>query len=122
MAHVRLQAIEGQQHAPLLQQAVPQTVLIGQAQGEQLFVALHEVGDGALGDVEAPLAERVVKFGYGLMGRIALRTDPRDHVEPELAVGERPPALLFRAVGPVIQGAGGRLAAANLAREVHWSV
>ena len=30
VAHVRLQAIEGQQHAPLLQQAVPQAVLLGQ--------------------------------------------------------------------------------------------
>jgi hypothetical protein len=102
MAHVGLQAVEGQQHAPLRQQAVLQPALIGQAQGEQLFIALHEVGDRALGNVEPPLAERVVDFGNGLVSSIALCADPRDHREPELAVGERPAALLFRPIGLVI--------------------
>ena len=119
VAYVGLQAVEGQQHAPLRQQAVLQPALIGQAQGEQLFIALHEVGDRALGNVEPPLAQRVVDFGHGLMSRIALRADPRDHRKPERAVGERPAALLFRPIGLVIQGTGGRLAAANLARQVH---
>jgi hypothetical protein len=119
VAHVRLQAVEGQQHASLRQQAVLQPVLIAQAQGEQLFIALHEVRDRALGDVQPPLPQRVVKFGHGLMSRIALRADPRDYLQAEFAVWERPAALLFRAVGPAIQGAGGRLAAADFARQVH---
>jgi len=119
MAHVRLQAIERQQHAPLLQQAIPQSLLIDQPQGQQLFVALHEVGDGALGDVDPPRAERLMDFGNGPMASVAPRPDPRDHIEPEFAVGQCPAALLFWAIGSMIQGASGRLAAADLARQVH---
>jgi hypothetical protein len=119
MAHIRLQAIQGEQHAALPEQAVAEAVLIGQPQGQQLFVALHEVRDRALGDIDPAGAEGLMDFGNRPMRGIAVRADPGDHVEPEFAVRERPAALFFGPIGPVIQGAGGGPAAADLACEVY---
>jgi hypothetical protein len=122
MADIRLQAIEREQHAPLLAQALPEAALIGQLQRQQFVVALHEVCHGALGDIDPAGAERLMELRDRAMGRVALAPEPGHDVEAELAMGERPPTLFFRPIGPVIERAGAGCTAPDLGREVDQPV
>jgi transposase len=122
VAHVRLQPIEGQQHAALLVQPGAQPGLIGQAQGQQFFVAFHEVGHRALRDVQSAGAERLVQFRDGLMRGIALEAEPGDHVQAELTVREGPATFFFRPIRPMIAGARPGLAPADFHHEAHRPV
>ena len=120
--HVGLQPIEGEQHAPLLAQALPEAALIGQLQRQQLVVALHEVRHGALSDIDPAGAERLMELRDRPMRRVALHSEPGNDVEAELAMGEGPPALFFRPIGPVIERAGAGFTAPDLGGEVDQPV
>ena len=122
MADIRLQAIEGEQHAPLFLQALPEAALIGQPQRQQLVVALHEVRHGALGDIDPAGAERLMELRDRSMRRVALAPEPGNDVEAELAMGERPPALFFRPIGPVKECARASFTAPDLDCEVDQPV
>jgi hypothetical protein len=122
VADIRLQAIEREQHAPLLAQALPEAALIGQPQRQQLVVALHEVRHGALGDIDAAGAERLMELRDRPMRRVALAPEPGNDVEAELAMGERPPALFFRPIGPMIERARAGCTAPDLGGEVDQPV
>lgn len=122
VADIRLQAIEREQHAPLLAQALPEAALIGQPQGQQLVVALHEVRHGALGDIDPAGAERLMELRDRPMRRVALAPEPGNDVEAELPMRERPPPLFFRPIGPVIERAGAGFTAPDLGREVDQPV
>jgi hypothetical protein len=55
MPHIRLQAIEGQNHASLLPEAFRQPGLIREPYGHQFLVAMEEMGHRAFGDLDATL-------------------------------------------------------------------
>jgi hypothetical protein len=57
MGFVGLETIQSQNDMTLLRQELLETSLVGQTQSEQLFVALKQVGDGALGDGNMTLME-----------------------------------------------------------------
>ncbi len=57
-----LEPINGQDDMPLLREAVPQTGLVRETQGEQFFVALQQIGDGARRDDDVEVLEGLVDF------------------------------------------------------------
>ena len=48
MADVGLQAVDGQDDPPLLLKQAVEPTVVGEGDGQQLVVAVQEVGDGAL--------------------------------------------------------------------------
>jgi len=57
MPDIWLQAIKGQDDPALPLQHAPQSARVGQAGGEQLVVAVEQVGDAALGDRHPALVQ-----------------------------------------------------------------
>jgi hypothetical protein len=107
---IGLEPIQCQDDLFLPGQARPQAGLVGQAQRYQLLVAVERVRDAALRDGHPARRQRPVDLGHAAVLAVAQRPDQGDDVEAELAVRQRPAALLLRAIGPAIQRAG-RIAA-----------
>jgi hypothetical protein len=92
-----LEPVDGQDDMALFRETVREAGLVGEAQGEQLFVAFQQRGDGARGDGDLTLAQRPMDFGDAAMLTEAQGADQRDDVKPEFAVRQGPGAFLFRA-------------------------
>ncbi len=103
MTLIRLQAIEREDHAPLLLEAVPQTGLVGQAHRHQFLIPLDQIGDGACGDRDAARLEGAMDLGHAAVVRIAQRADQDDDVEAERAMGQRDGRFLLGPIGAPIE-------------------
>lgn len=106
MAFLRLQAIEREDHAPLLLEAVPQPGAVGQPHRHQLLIALDQIRDGALGDLDAARLEGAMDLGHAAVVGVAQRADQGDDVEAELPMRQRHGRFLLRSIRAMIQGAG----------------
>ena len=109
----RLEAVESQDDMTLLLEELLETGLVSQAQSEQFFVALEQVGDGALGNSNMTFLKGAMDFGDTAMLAVAQRADERDDVKAEFAVGQGPCTFLFRANGLAVTGARRIVAAAD---------
>ena len=89
-----LETVQSQDDVTLLLETVLEATLVGEAQSEQFFVALKEVGDGALSNSNMSLLEGAMDFRDGAMLTIAQGTDESDDIKAELAVGQNPPTTL----------------------------
>jgi hypothetical protein len=77
--------------------------------GDQLVVALEQVGHAALADRHAAPVERAMDFRHAAVFAVAQGADQSDHVQAELmlrqrqgALGLRPPCLMVAPAGPVL--------------------
>lgn len=109
----RLEAIQSQNDVTLLREDVLEASLVGEAQREQLVVALEQRGDGALSDGNLALKERAMDFRDGAMLALAQGADAGDDVKAEFAVGQGPGTFLFRTNGLAVTRTGRIVAAAD---------
>src|ERR671929_361600 len=122
MADIGLQPIQGQEHPALASQNGSQPLIVAQRHGQQLLVALQQVGDAALADHHAPLAQGAVDLRHAAVLAMAKRAHARDHVQGELMLGERNGAFRLGPMGAVALRAGGALATADLEAQPHRPV
>jgi len=100
--HIGLEPIQREDDLFLLSQARAQARLVGQPQRHQLLVAVEQIGDAPLRARHATSAERLMDLRHAAVLAIAQRAHQRDDVQPELAVRQRPAALLLGTIGPAI--------------------
>ncbi len=117
MTPVRLEAIEGQDDLPLRCESFLEAGMIGQTEGDQLFVALDKVGDSALRQGNAARKQVLVDLANTAMLSVTQGADECDHIEAEFAVRERPASFFFRPVGVMKAGTGWRDATADVERQ-----
>jgi hypothetical protein len=108
-----LETVQSQDDVTLLLETVLEATLVGEAQSEQFFVALKEVGDGALSNSDMTLLEGAMNFRDGAMLAVAQRADESDDVKAELVMRECPGAFLFGADGLAVTRAVWIVAAAD---------
>ena len=94
-----MEAVNRQDDMALLREAVPQTGLVSEAQGKQLFVALQEIGDRARRDGDVAFLQCRVDFGDAPMLTVAEGADVGNHIEPKLAVRQGPGTLFLGGTG-----------------------
>jgi hypothetical protein len=114
MANIRLHSVQRQNDPPLLGQELLQRAALHQPGGEQLVIAVEQIGDAALGDGDAPGGEHRVDLGHAAMLAVAQGPDEGDDVQAELVLGQGQGALTLRPVRLVEAGAVERLAPADL--------
>ncbi len=90
----------------LLREAVPQTGLVSEAQGKQLFVALQEIGDGARSDGDVQVLEDLVDLRDTAMLAVAQGADTGNHIEAELAMRQGPATFFLRTIGQMVTRTG----------------
>ncbi len=90
----------------LLRQAVLETGLVSEAQGEQFFVALQQIGDGARRDGDVEVVEGLVDLRDGAMLAVAQGADVGNHIETKLAMWQCPSALFLRTNGQMVARTG----------------
>src|ERR687886_1375735 len=122
MADIRLQPVQCQEHPALASQNGSQPLIVAQRHGQQLLVALQQVGDAALADHHAPLAQGAVDLRHAAVLAMAKRAHERDHVQAEFMLGERNGAFLLGPMHVVAKQAGGALATADLEPQPHRAV
>ena len=72
VAHVRQQAVDGQDDPPLVLKGLAQGGIAGQREADQFVVAVQEVGDGAWADAQPALAQRLMDLRHEI-GRASCR-------------------------------------------------
>ena len=102
----RLETINGQDDMPLLREALLETGLVSEAQGEQFFVARQEIGDRAWSDGDMLLLESGVDFGDGAVLTVAQGADVGNHIQAEFAMRQCPGTLFFGADGQMVVRTG----------------
>jgi hypothetical protein len=98
VADIRLQAVEGQDDPALAPQHPPQPARVGQVGGEQLVVAVEQVGDAALGNLHPAPAQGGVDLRHAAVLAVAQHPDQGDDIQPELLLRQRQRALRLRPV------------------------
>ncbi len=114
---VGLQAIERQDDLLLVAQALAQAPLVAQPERDEFLIALDQMRHRALGDREPAGQQLLMDLGHAAVLGEAQRADQGDDVQAELAVRQRPAALLLGPVGPPVQRAGRLLALAHHQRQ-----
>ena len=114
MAHIRLQPIDRENHTPLLLQPLLDALVIHHAQGDEFFIALHQIGHTAFRDAHPTAQQRTMHLGHATVLAKALGAHGGDDVKADLAMGQRIAALLFGTVGPTEQRAAVRPAPTDL--------
>ena len=116
MTDVRLQPVDGQEHALLSAQAAPQALRVGCGPGAPFVRAVQQVGDHARGAGDAAARALLMDFGNTAVRSITEASDPSDDVQAKFMM--RPGAVGFGlgAVGTVVARASGVGAAADLER------
>src|SRR4051794_10818772 len=97
----------------------PQPARVGQAGGEQLVVAVQQVGNAPLGDLQPAPAQGGVDFRHTAVVAVAQHPDQGDNVEAELLLRQRQRALRLRPIGDVKARAARVLAAADPQPQPH---
>src|ERR1700739_2680948 len=121
MADVGLQTVNGQDHLPLVGEQPTQAGVVGQGDGQQLVVAVQEVSDGALGDVQAATAESLVDLGNAAVLAVAEVADQRDDIEAKFVLGQGVVALGFGSVGFAVAWTVGVMASSDVKGESEQS-
>jgi hypothetical protein len=83
VADIGLQAVDGEDHAAFARRDAPEALGIGERQGEELVVAVEQVGDAARADVDAAVDQVAVDLGDAAVLGVAQGADAGDEVEPE---------------------------------------
>ena len=87
-ADIGLPAVEGQDHTALARGDAPEALGIREGEGQQLIVAVQQVGDAARADVHTPIDQGAVDLGDAAVLGVAQGTDEGDEVEAELVLGQ----------------------------------
>jgi hypothetical protein len=83
---IRLQAIERQNHVALLLQPGFDAFLVGDAQGDQFLIAMHQMGHAAQGDGDASCLQGLMHFRYTAMLPEAPLANQGNDVQAKLAM------------------------------------
>jgi hypothetical protein len=86
MAHVGLEAIEGQEDPALGLGATLETIRVGTIEGDECIVALEELGDGPRGHGDAPFAQGVMECWKTPVMGLAEGADVSQNIEPALVL------------------------------------
>jgi len=92
VSHVGLHPVEGEDDLSLSLEQSVQAGGVGEAQGDQFFVARKQVGYGALADGHLPLFEEAMDLGHAAMFLVAAGSHERHEIQTALGLGqgERP--------------------------------
>jgi len=99
MAHVRLEAIECQQHPPLGLGEALEAGGVCERESDEFLITLHEVQHRAGGDGDAAALELLMDLRHTPVLGIAQRPDEGNNIETKLVLGECETAFLLRPVG-----------------------
>ena len=122
MADVGLQAVDGQDHPAGGRRHPPQPLGVGEREGQQLVVAVQQVGDGAEAERHAAAGQVGVDLGDAAVLGVPQGADQGDDVEAELVLGQGEAALLLGAERDARSGGSGVMAAADLEAEPDGAV
>ena len=111
MTDVGLQPVDGQDHAARGGRHAPEPLGVGEREGEQLIVAVQQVGDGAEAGRYATADQLGMDLGDTAVPGMAQGADQGDDVEAELVLRQGEAPLRLGAQGDGVAGAV-RLAAA----------
>ncbi len=95
----RCQPINSQNDVALLLQALLEARLVGEAQGNQLFVALQEVENGPGSNGNLALLQVAIELWDAAVVPVAQRAEMSDHVKAKLAMRQGPSAFFLGAIG-----------------------
>ena len=121
MSHVRLHAVDGQNHLTLLFEPFQQTFLIRQVERHQLFVAFQQIRHGALGDAYSALDQALMDLRDTAVLSVAQLTDHGDDIQAKLPMRQRPGSFFFRSIGHMVQRTLRGAAAPHHQGKVHQS-
>jgi hypothetical protein len=110
---IRLQPVDSQDNPGLAGQELPQPPVIAQGNGEQLVVAVQQVGHGPLGNADAAAQQGGMNLGHAAMLGVAQGACEGDDVQAELVAGEGEAALALGPVGAQVTAAASAMAAAD---------
>ena len=99
MAHIGLEAIEGQEDPALGLGETLETIRVGKIEGDECIVALEEIGDGPRGHGDAPFAQGVMEFWDTPVMGIAQGADVSHDIETELVFGQGQATFGLGAIG-----------------------
>ena len=107
MADVGLQAVDGQDHPAGGRRHPAEPLGVGERQGEQLVVAVEQVGDGAEAEGHAAAGQLGMDLGDAAVLGMPQGADQGDDVEAELVLRQGVAALLLGAERDGVAGAVG---------------
>ncbi len=113
MADVRLHAVDGEHDPALFAEQSAKAAAVALGKGEQLVMAIQQVGDAALGQGDVTSREIPVDLGDAAVEGITQAACQGDDVEAELVVGQADAAFGLGADGEAVAGAGVMVAAAD---------
>ena len=119
MAHIGLEAIEGQDDPPLRLGNAPETRRGLEGEGDQFVIALQEIGDRAGRDGQPPLDQRLMDFRHTTVGPIASGTNEGEDIKTKLMLGQGQTPFYFGPVGFPHLRTGWIEAAPNLEDAAH---
>ena len=105
MADVGLEAVDGQDHPAGGRRDPPQPPGVGEREGQQLVVAVQEVGDGAEADGHAAADQLGMDLRDAAVLGVAQGADQGDDVEAELVLRQGEAPLLLGAERDGVAGA-----------------
>ena len=104
MPHIRLQAIEGQDHLALLLEPRFEPFLIGDTQGHQFLIAMHQMGHAAQGDGDPTRLQGLMHFGHTAVLAKAPLANQGNDVQAKFTMRQRPAPFFFGSVGLMDSG------------------
>ncbi len=102
MSHIRLQSVNRQDHTPLLLQPFLDALVIRYPQGDQFFVALHQIGDTALRDADPPCQQGPMHLRHAAVFAKAKAPNQSNHFQAKCAVRQRPSPFFFGTVSHMV--------------------
>jgi hypothetical protein len=119
VADIGLQAVQRQDDTALAFQHPPQPPHPGQGRGQELVVAVEQIGHAPLGDVDPAIPQGGVDLGHTAVVAVAQHAHKGDDVQAELVLRQRERALRLRPEGNVEARTTRRLAAADPKAQPH---
>jgi hypothetical protein len=102
---IGLQAVDGQDHVALLLQQDLDPLLVGDTQGHQFLIAVHEMGHAAQGDGDPTGQQGLVHFRHTAVLAKAPLANQRNDIQAKLAMRQRPAPFFFRTLAFMVVGA-----------------
>src|SRR5947209_17717183 len=107
MPHIRLQAVDGQDHVSLLLEPCLDALLIQDAQGHQFFIALHQMRNFSLRDRQTTGKQALMHLWDTAVLCEPPEANQGNDIQAKFAMGQRPASFLFGMISHVIERAGG---------------
>src|SRR6266699_6959883 len=107
MPHIGLQPVEGQDHVSLLLEPCLDALSIRDAQGHQLFIALHQMRDFSFRDRKASGKQALMHLWHTTMLREPPDANECNDIQAKFPMRQRPASFLFGMISHVIPRAGG---------------